>query len=41
MSRRIPQIALLGLMLALSVACTNKKVTNPLANVGSKQPWSS
>jgi outer membrane protein assembly factor BamD len=38
MSRRIPQIALLGLMLALSVACTNKKVTNPLANVGSKQP---
>jgi len=38
MSRRIPLITLLGLMLALSVACTNKKVTNPLANVGSKQP---
>jgi outer membrane protein assembly factor BamD len=31
-------MALLGLLLALSVACTNKKVTNPLANVGSKQP---
>jgi outer membrane protein assembly factor BamD len=28
---------LLGL-LAFSVACTNKKVNNPLANVGSKQP---
>ena len=28
---------LLGL-LAFSVACTNKKVSNPLANVGSKQP---
>ena len=38
MSRRIPLITLLGLMLTLSVACTNKKVTNPLANVGSKQP---
>jgi len=38
MSRRVSQMALLGLLLALSVACTNKKVTNPLANVGSKQP---
>src|SRR4029079_18864777 len=38
MSRRIPLITLLGLMLALSVAVTTKKVTNPLANVGSKQP---
>jgi outer membrane protein assembly factor BamD len=37
MSRRIPVIFLVG-MLALSVACTNKKVNNPLANVGSKQP---
>ena len=25
-------------MLALTVACTNKKSVNPLANVGSKQP---
>jgi len=38
MARRIPVIAALGLLLALSVACTNKKVNNPLANVGSKQP---
>ena len=38
MSRRIPLIALLGLLLALTAACTNKKVQNPLANVGSKQP---
>ncbi len=38
MSRRIPLIALLGLLLALTSACTNKKVQNPLANVGSKQP---
>jgi len=37
MSRRIPVIVLLG-ALAFSVACTNKKVNNPLANVGSKQP---
>lgn len=37
MSRRIPVIVLLG-TLAFSVACTNKKVNNPLANVGSKQP---
>ncbi len=28
----------LALLLALTVACTNKKSTNPLANVGSKQP---
>jgi outer membrane protein assembly factor BamD len=26
------------LLLALTVGCTNKKATNPLANVGSKQP---
>ena len=37
MSRRIPVAVLIGL-LAFSVACTNKKVKNPLANVGSKQP---
>src|ERR1700750_3257630 len=37
MSRRILSIALLGL-LAATIACTNKKVNNPLANVGSKQP---
>ena len=38
MSRRIPLIALLALLLALTAACTNKKSVNPLANVGSKQP---
>jgi outer membrane protein assembly factor BamD len=37
MSRRIPVILLLG-VLAFAVGCTNKKVSNPLANVGSKQP---
>ena len=37
MSRRIPVIILLGL-LAFTAACTNKKVKNPLADVGSKQP---
>jgi outer membrane protein assembly factor BamD len=37
MSRRIPVIFLLGL-LAITVACTNKKVNNPLADIGSKQP---
>ena len=37
MSRRIPIVLLLGVM-AVTVACTNKKVNNPLANVGSKQP---
>jgi outer membrane protein assembly factor BamD len=38
MSRRIPIIVLLSLLLTLASACTNKKVQNPLANVGSKQP---
>src|ERR1700683_2190865 len=38
LSRRIPLITVLGLLLALTVACTNKKSVNPLANVGSKQP---
>jgi outer membrane protein assembly factor BamD len=37
MSRRIPVVILLGI-LALSAACTNKKVSNPIANVDSKQP---
>ncbi len=36
--RRNSTIVLLPLLLALSVACTNKKSVNPLANVGSKQP---
>jgi outer membrane protein assembly factor BamD len=38
MSRRIHLIILLGLLLALTAACTNKKAVNPLAGVGSKQP---
>ena len=38
MARRIPVIVALGLALIFSAACTNKKVNNPLANVGSKQP---
>src|ERR1700758_5759631 len=38
MSRRISSIAVLGLLLALTAACTNKKSVNPLANLGSKQP---
>src|SRR5947209_16271686 len=38
MARRVPLIALLGVLLLLAAACTNKKVNNPLANVGSKQP---
>src|SRR6201987_928123 len=38
MSRRKPLIALLGVLLVLTVACTNKKSVNPLANVRSKQP---
>jgi outer membrane protein assembly factor BamD len=37
MSRRILVVLLLG-VLALTVACTNKKVSNPIANVDSKQP---
>jgi outer membrane protein assembly factor BamD len=36
--RRVSIIGLLALLLALTAACTNKKVSNPLANVGSKQP---
>ncbi len=38
MSRRIPLIAVLGMLLIFTAACTNKKSVNPLANVGSKQP---
>jgi outer membrane protein assembly factor BamD len=38
LSRRIPWIVLLGMLLALTAACTNKKSVNPLAGVGSKQP---
>src|SRR5579859_1091921 len=38
MSRRISLIVLLGVLLALSSACTNKRSANPLANIGSKQP---
>jgi outer membrane protein assembly factor BamD len=38
MSRRFSLIAALFILLALTVACTNKKAVNPLANVGSKQP---
>jgi outer membrane protein assembly factor BamD len=37
-ARRVPVIALLGLLLLITAACTNKKVNNPLSNVGSKQP---
>src|SRR5271156_4263332 len=36
--RRNSFVLILGLLLAFSVGCTNKKVNNPLANVGSKQP---
>ena len=38
MQRRIPLIAVLGMLLVMTAACTNKKSVNPLANVGSKQP---
>jgi len=38
MSRRIPLMVVLGLLLVITIACTNKKSVNPLATVGSKQP---
>jgi outer membrane protein assembly factor BamD len=38
MSRRAPWLVLFSLLLLFTAACTNKKVSNPLANVGSKQP---
>jgi outer membrane protein assembly factor BamD len=36
--RRNLSFVVLALLLVLTVACTNKKSVNPLANVGSKQP---
>jgi outer membrane protein assembly factor BamD len=36
--RRNSIVVCLALLLAFTVACTNKKSVNPLANVGSKQP---
>jgi len=38
MSRRIHLIVVLGVLLAFTAACTNRKSVNPLSNVGSKQP---
>jgi outer membrane protein assembly factor BamD len=38
MSRRISTLVLLSILLAITVACTNKKSVNPLSNLGSKQP---
>jgi outer membrane protein assembly factor BamD len=38
MYRRTLTITVLGLLLAFTAACTNKKSANPLAGVGSKQP---
>lgn len=38
MFRRLPLMVALGVLLALTAACTNKKSVNPLAGVGSKQP---
>ena len=38
MLRRRSFIAMLGVLLMITAACTNKKSVNPLANVGSKQP---
>jgi outer membrane protein assembly factor BamD len=38
MSRRIPLIVVLGMLLAFIAACSNKKAVNPLAGIGSKQP---
>jgi hypothetical protein len=37
MLRRI-KISLFVLLLVVTVACTNKKVSNPIASVDSKQP---
>src|SRR6266700_768409 len=36
--RRFTAIVLLGFVLALATACTHKQVSNPLANLNSKQP---
>jgi len=38
MSHRIHLIAIVAVLLILTAACTNKKSTNPLAHIGSKQP---
>src|ERR1700722_11128028 len=38
MFRRKSLIAGLGVLLAITAACTNKKSVNPLADIGSKQP---
>lgn len=38
MSRKVSYISVLGMLLVITAACTNKKSVNPLANVGSKQP---
>jgi outer membrane protein assembly factor BamD len=38
MSRRISLITVLGMLLMITAACSNKKSVNPLANIGSKQP---
>ena len=38
MSRRIPLVVVLSTLLLITIACTNKKSVNPLANLGSKQP---
>ena len=38
MQRRLAATVLLGVVLVLTTACSNKKVSNPLANVDSKQP---
>ena len=36
--RRFSIVILLAILLAFTAACTNRKINNPLANVGSKQP---
>jgi len=38
MLRRSSFVAVVGTLLFITAACTNKKSVNPLANVGSKQP---
>ncbi|HEU5335878.1 MAG TPA: outer membrane protein assembly factor BamD [Terriglobales bacterium] len=38
MFRRVVSVSGIVVLLALAIACTNKKVQNPLANLGSKQP---
>src|SRR6202521_4548423 len=38
MSRRIPLISVLGMLLVITIGCTTKKSVTPLAGVGSKQP---